>query len=57
MVEDEELIAIRSKTVQIPTLEKVDSGKRNALKSANLLGPAALLLLVGVVRRKMRGTR
>ena len=56
MVEDEELIAIRSKTVQIPTLDKVDSGKRNALKSANLLGPAALLLLVGLVRRKLRGT-
>ena len=55
MVEDEELIAIRSKTVQIPTLDKVDSRQRNLLKTANLLGPAALLLVLGLVRRKLRG--
>ncbi len=55
MVEDEALISIRSKTVQIPVLEPVDSGKRSALKAANLLGPGLLLLVFGLVRRKLRG--
>lgn len=54
MAEDEDLIAIRSKTVQIPTLEPVENSRRNALKAANLIGPGVLLLLVGLGRRKLR---
>ncbi len=54
MVQDATLVSIRAKTVQVPPLEPVEGGKLTALKLANLLGPAALLLLIGGIRAAIR---
>ncbi|MCB9760163.1 MAG: GldG family protein [Alphaproteobacteria bacterium] len=54
MVQDDELIAIRSKTVQLPTLKPLEPQTRRLVKGANLLGGAALLLLLGLIRRTVR---
>ncbi|MCA9712495.1 MAG: Gldg family protein, partial [Myxococcales bacterium] len=54
MVQDEELISIRSKTVSIPTLQPLEKAQRRAWKAFNLLGGAALLLLFGLARRAAR---
>lgn len=50
LVEDESLIGIRSKTVQLPKLEPIEPAKANGLKAANLLGGSLLLLVFGGVR-------
>lgn len=54
MVQDGGLISIRSKTVQVPPLEPIESGTLTFLKLLNLLGPAALLLIAGGVRAALR---
>lgn len=55
MLEDEGLIAIRSKNVQVPVLEATTKAQRTRLKLINLLGPALLLLVFGGVKRLRRG--
>jgi gliding-associated putative ABC transporter substrate-binding component GldG len=54
LVQDESLIAIRSKVVKLPTLAPQDEGSTTLLKLANLLGGPLLLLLVGGVRWWLR---
>lgn len=54
MVQDEDLISIRSKTIQVPTLDPVDSGKLLAIKLGLLLGPMLFLIAVGGVRAAWR---
>ncbi len=55
MLQDEALIAIRSKAVQVPVLEATDKATRTQLKLINLLGPGLLLLIFGGIRHRMRG--
>ena len=55
MLQDEALIAIRSKSVQVPVLEATDKATRTKLKLINLLGPGLLLLIFGGIRQRMRG--
>ncbi len=50
MVEDHALVAIRSKTVQIPALDPPESQALQIAKAINLLGPAGLLVLIGLIR-------
>lgn len=50
MTQDEALIAIRSKTVNIPTLRALEPGEQRLVKAVNLLGGAALLWAYGAVR-------
>lgn len=50
MVQDGSLVAIRSKTVQVPALEHQEPGTLQAAKALNLLGPAGLLILIGLAR-------
>jgi gliding-associated putative ABC transporter substrate-binding component GldG len=50
MVQDSSLVAIRSKTVQIPTLEHQDARTLNIARTINMVGPAGLLVLVCMVR-------
>lgn len=54
MVQDEGLISIRSKTVQVPKLEAVDDRKLAGLKLGMLFGPIGLLLLFGGARAGWR---
>lgn len=55
LVQDADLIGIRVKSLQIPSIEPLESGDLRNLKLANLLGPSLLLLLFGVVRSYRRG--
>ncbi|MEC7947404.1 MAG: GldG family protein [Myxococcota bacterium] len=50
MLEDESLISIRSKSVQLAKLDPVESGQASMLKAVNILGGSALLLVFGLVR-------
>jgi ABC-2 type transport system permease protein len=50
MAQDEDLISIRSKSVQVASLEPMDRGERLIVKLAVLLGPILLLLLYGALR-------
>ena len=54
MVQDAALVSIRSKTVQVPSLEPIEPGTLTLLKLLNLLGPAALLLILGGIRATLR---
>lgn len=54
MVEDAELIAIRSKSVELPTIEPVQPDRATKLKLANLVGGVAPLLLLGLARWALR---
>ena len=54
MVQDEELISIRSKTVQVPMMRPLEPRERDTLKAVNLLGGTVFLLLFGVLRRISR---
>ncbi len=53
-VEDGTLVAIRSKSIQVPALEPIDPDEVNRVKLFNLLGPSLLLVLVAVARRFRR---
>ena len=55
MVQDEDLISIRSKTIQVPTLDPVEPGRLLAIKLGLLLGPILLLLAFGGLRAFVRG--
>ena len=57
MLQDETLIAIRSKSVQLGQLDPVEPAQARILKAVNLLGGAALLVLFGVVRWFVRRER
>jgi ABC-type uncharacterized transport system involved in gliding motility auxiliary subunit len=54
MVQDESLIAIRSKAIQVPGLRPLEAGEERLFKLANLAGGSLLLLLVGFVRWMLR---
>ena len=54
MVQDEALIGIRSKTIQVPALEPVEDGKLAGIKLGLLFGPIGLLLLFGGARAGWR---
>jgi len=54
MVEDDSLISIRSKTVDLPALEPVDGARALRFKLINLAGGSVLLLIFGVVRWALR---
>lgn len=57
MVQDEELITIRSRDVASRPIEEISEGKRNALKYANLLVPPILVILYGIIRWRARRSR
>lgn len=54
MCQDESLIGIRSKAVQIPPLETPEPSTMRWLVLVNALGGATLLLLFGLLRRLLR---
>lgn len=54
MVQDEALISIRTKSVQVPPLESLEGEKLLAVKLLNLVGPALLLVLLGAFRFGVR---
>jgi len=54
LVADLAMVDIRSKTVQLPSLEPMEAGQVRMLKLINLLGPVAFLLLLGLVRSFLR---
>ncbi|MCK6505920.1 GldG family protein [Myxococcota bacterium] len=54
MVEDAALIAIRSKSLELPALEPVDPARASRIKLANLAGGVAPLLLLGLLRWALR---
>lgn len=54
LVEDASLIAIRSKTVELPALEPVAPARASRLKALNLVGGVLPLLLFGLLRWGLR---
>jgi len=54
MVEDSSLISIRSKTVELPSLDPPDPDRARQLKLLNLLGGSLLVLIFGAVRFMLR---
>ena len=57
MVQDEELITIRSRDVASRPIAETSEGLRNALKYINLLVPPLLVVLFGVIRWRIRRSR
>lgn len=57
LARDEALIALRSRGATDRPLEPVSDPTREAIKAADLLGGAALLVLVGLVRWRLRRGR
>jgi hypothetical protein len=57
LARDEALIALRSRGVTDRPLEPVSDPAREAIKAANLVGGAVLLVLVGLVRWRLRRGR
>ncbi len=55
LVGDEELISIRSREVTARPLKELSDGARRAIKWANILGPSALIVALGLFR--WRGNR
>ncbi len=55
LVGDQELISIRSREVTARPLKELSDGARRALKWANILGPSALIVTLGLYR--WRGNR
>lgn len=55
MVQDEDLIAIRSKQVRLAEIRDTSKQEQLWLKLGNLLGASALLLIFGAVRLVLRG--
>lgn len=54
MVQDDSLIAIRSKAVQVPALRTLEPGEERVYKLLNLVGGSLVLLLVGLARWLLR---
>lgn len=57
LVQDEDLVAIRAKTVDLPELEPVSPEKARWLKAINLLGGVVVLLAAGGLRWLSRRPR
>jgi gliding-associated putative ABC transporter substrate-binding component GldG len=57
LARDEGLIALRSRGVTDRPLEAVSDAARDGIKAANIVGGAALLILFGLVRWKLRRVR
>lgn len=53
MVQDESLIAIRSKSVQVPPLEPLDVATTRLVKAVNLLFGPLVMLLIALARQLM----
>jgi ABC-type uncharacterized transport system involved in gliding motility auxiliary subunit len=54
---DEGLIQIRTRDVTTRPLAEVGEGAKTTIKYANMLGPASLVILIGVVRWQIRRRR
>jgi gliding-associated putative ABC transporter substrate-binding component GldG len=54
LVADLQLVDIRSKTLQLPSLDPMEAGEVRILKFINLLGPVVLLLSFGLFRSFLR---
>ncbi|NOY27814.1 MAG: GldG family protein [Oligoflexia bacterium] len=54
MVQDDSLIAIRSKTIDLPALRPIKPAEASRLKLFNMLGGVLPLLLLGLVRFALR---
>ena len=54
MVQDDSLIAIRSKAIQVPSLRPMEPGEERLFKLLNLAGGSVILLLAGLVRWLLR---
>ena len=54
LVADLQLVDIRSKTMQLPSLDPMESSEVRVLKFINLLGPVVLLLVFGLFRGLLR---
>jgi gliding-associated putative ABC transporter substrate-binding component GldG len=50
LVQDESLIAIRSKNISLPAIEPVEPERARLIKLGNLLGGSLLLLIFGLLR-------
>ncbi len=56
LVQDDALLAIRSKSIEPRTLREVSEGTRPIIKYANMIGPLLLVVLFGLARwRRRRG--
>jgi ABC-type uncharacterized transport system involved in gliding motility auxiliary subunit len=54
MTNEEDLIAVRMKTVDDPPLEKTSEGTRAAAKYGNIIGIPLVFILFGLVRWRLR---
>ena len=57
LAQDEDLIAIRSKTITDRPLKELSSGSRKAVKYLNVLGTPLLVIIAGLVHWRMRRSR
>ncbi len=57
LAKDEGLIALRSRGVTDRPLRPVSDGAKQAIKAANVLGGAMLLIVIGLIRWKRRQSR
>lgn len=56
LVQDDALLAIRSKSIEPRTLREISEGTRPIIKYANMIGPLLLVVLFGLARwRRRRG--
>ena len=55
LVQDADLIGIRVKSLQIPSIDALEPEDLRNIKLANLIGPSLLLLLFGAIRSYRRG--
>ncbi|MFQ6091931.1 MAG: GldG family protein [bacterium] len=57
LAQDEDLIAIRSRTITDRPLKELSPGSRKAVKYANVLGTPILVILAGLIHWRMRRSR
>lgn len=57
LAQDEDLIAIRSKTITDRPLKEISSGSRKAIKYLNVLGTPFLVIIAGLIHWRMRRSR
>ena len=57
LVQDDELLAIRSKKIEPRSLSEVSEDLRPVIKYANMLGPALIVIVFGFFRWRSRRGR
>ena len=57
LAQDEDLIAIRSKTITDRPLKEISPGSRKAVKYVNVLGTPFLVIVVGLIHWRMRRSK